>query len=978
MRNGLRSINRLDALREVQRPGLDDVRQLVELLDTGAAAGYFLRGDVSSAWLEPLIAAGAFQKYARVRTATNARWLILRELVAYLERFWKTSPDQVVHVLLSASTRDAWVVGRFMKIIAAMPEGHAAQLVSKVVEWSHARNPFVGADDIIKLMMRFAKSGHADAASSLLWLLVRPIGGTAGHDVVGVFPDDDLQQFVRGPFREFAGLLPEDALRVAQRALKHATRLLAGRHAHLHETTGEQASPTPDLSSWWRAAIEEGSGQDAFPGFEDALVDAVRDALDQVAARDTHQADEITRGYLAEPHSIFKRIALNALSERTAELALLARSVAVRKRLFWDYRLHHEYWRLVPRVFNELSPEQQRKLLKWIRDGRQTDDGDARKHFTRDRLYMLRDCELPREAREYLGMLLAEPDLGCPDHPEFLFYTTSRFGAVAPVSPAQLSEIEPSVFIDYLRDWRPSEGDRSLDSPSEDGLVHEIRAAVSANPSRYASVIDRAAELSPRRLNAFLDALWEGHRQGKQLTWGPILSLASSLVSETGPYAPPSETTAISDEQGTADWPRYVRNAITRLLRDGLDGRSDAMLLSSDLDAARDVLLRLVRDPHPSLEDERERERELREVSKPRDPDWFKFGIMTNRGEAADVLLRYAVRRANEVPQAERQLPRRLEPEVRGALDQLVSDPCRSIRAVLGSWLGNLYLLDRDWLGQNLQALLPSGEDDRLLWEAGWSAFLRFSILNEGLHQVLIPQYRRSAEVVAGRREDDDLLKGFCRNLAAAYSWGWDDIGDDAGLVCQLYRLAGDDAASEMAEALGHRVRGAKGEEGEVDAERTASEWERIERLLRWRIARAARNASQHQKELRAFASWFDAMLERTAAGTDTLRMVLDAITAVPLQHWQAKSVLQHLGAEASQHTMFVAHILRQLVRKSPRDAWMWEQDSINRILDSLFAASDSGALRDAVRVVEYLWRDGYWQHYECHKEQIARLAESS
>ncbi len=56
------------------------------------------------------------------------------------------------------------------------------------------------------------------------------------------------------------------------------------------------------------------------------------------------------------------------------------------------------------------------------------------------------------------------------------------------------------------------------------------------------------------------------------------------------------------------------------------------------------------------------------------------------------------------------------------------------------------------------------------------------------------------------------------------------------------------------------------------------------------------------------------------------------------------------------------------------RDAWHWERDVINQILDKVFASQSSEAHREGVKIIELLWEEGEWEPFEKHREQLTAL----
>ncbi|HUW09130.1 MAG TPA: hypothetical protein VM537_05335, partial [Anaerolineae bacterium] len=861
----LATSRKLDQLRGLPAPSTGDAVCLVDALDTGAAATYFFRQDYrNKGWLQRLAEVGAFRRYAQARAGKRRRWVIFRELTAYLHRVAEAEPGQVADILASLTTKDWWATGQLMKAALALPDEYAARVIPQFVKWCGPNNPFAREEDVIELAERMLRSRYEKEFASLLRLLLKPMVSREGQDVSGIFFDDRLVDFARGQFQHFCSAAPATCLEVAESCLRKAVPLRERSAAERWQGVGLERGKKPDPSSGIRSAIEEHE-QDRYPDFEDGLVVAVRDALAAYVNQSPREATVVIRRYLKSTWSVFRRLALHTLTENTETYPKLAKSAVFRHphglRFFDDTDLHHEYWRLVPAVFDDLSPDSQMRLLKWINAGYPGADEREKQWFAYPRLKMLEGCTLPDETRRYLERLAAE--LGEADHPDFLIYSTSWAGGVSPESPADLEKMTIDDLYEFLDMWRPKADMPSPFGPSYRGVGGELGRLTKSAPDRYLPLVRKMtngidgwmASRTGKHWATYVGSLLSGYREacreGKCLDWSAALDLLERAVpgdtppSEWPDVLPPSG----EDQDWDADW-RGVRGNVTNLIAEGIDPAKAGAIPDGELPRVRDILIRLTRDPFPTSRDEHEHEQKNADTPNAAPVDWHHFAINTNRPEAANVLLRYAVRHANPIVREKRNEPR-VEQKVRDALTALADDPCRSVHSMLGSWLGVLLWLDGDWLKAQLGSFLPMCGKEGDLWEATWVAFLRFGTLYRNLHQHLVPHYERSISECARRKEDDPHLRGLCKHLAAIHTWKWDEVSEESSLISRFYGLARDDAACELAQAFGHFVRNPEKAGGEAP-----EQWPRIESLLRWRIERIAGDPEQHVKELRAFARW--------------------------------------------------------------------------------------------------------------------------
>lgn len=979
----------LDRLRKTKVPSERETRDLHRLLVQAyaGAAGYFFRNDFSeAAWLKPMHEAGIFEEFLgaakdKPDESDVGRWLTARELADYLCRLAKVGDDgvlgQVVEVLKGVGTRDVYATGQFIRAVVKMPVKHAAALVPKLAEWCRTRNPFASEEEIAELAIKLAKAGYRDEGGQAMELLLRPAPEEEGGYVTGVFFGDDLREFVRGQFAEFAREFPEAALAPAERCLEAALPLRDEKRAKWHTATGARP-PISDYSGW-RAAIEDDVAN-GIPHFEDGLVEAVRDALGYLMEREPEKAEEVVKRYLGEgARFIFKRIALHTLAEYHEAYSELAKETATRKDLFDNSDLYHEYWRLVRAVFDELGEEQRRELEGWILAGGNRDDEEGKGWFILLRLKVLEKCDnLSQEAKSRLREL--EAKLGQVDHPEFLVYTrtTAWAGSFAPGSPKSKDELEKMYkdreLVPYLQTWKPKKR-RQPDDPSPEGLGRVLRELVTEEPEEWVGLAEDIDQTKPVYIWFFLDGLQSAWRAGKTFDWGPVLDLCDRVV----PRDPPERWPDAHLRQRKRLWFDFdftwstVRHAVAMLLHDGLVEGREKSIGPEHFEKVRDILVRLVRDPDPTDRRERERLKAAEpEGKKSRSPDWLNVALNTNRGDAALALVRYAVRRANRIVRGELKGDR-LEQAVKRALDGLVRDPCRSIRAVLGSNLDVLWWLDSEWAESKLGEILPTDGRRKNAWEAAWSSFLQYSRLNREMHEQLIEHYRRTIGLVANADEKDTMLEGLCKHLAALYVWEWDDPwSKKPSLVREFYEEAEDAAAAELASALGRFLRTERGEEEEK--KRVREQWPRIKELLEWRIEGIAEKPGEHVREAQGYAAWFREIGELEMAGIGEMESVLRTLAQVRQTGYSLRPVVDYLEKYAKDGPGIAGPVLEGLVTNADRDAWLWEREKIEELVGVLFDSEDDEAKKAAVGVVERLWREGFWQAYEQHREQVAAV----
>lgn len=970
----------LDRLRATPSPCVDDATRLIRLMDRGSAAAYFFRDAFSNTtWLAPLANASAFHKYSRVRTAKRARWMICRELAGYLARVAGSQPDQVKSILAGLSARDPFVVGSFVKALLGMPARVARDLLPQLKKWLRVPEAQWFREDLASLMSSFSRAQHGEEALAIAAIILQPQTGSGGTGVTGAFYDQDLYEFVHGALQDVSASHPEQTLELVERMLRRAIALRNrasleswrravetiedqdARQAALARATTSKA----DTSYVWRPAIEESSRNEVMY-YESALVDAARQALLHMIGDDPSAAETLLAKRLNSRMSIFRRLALHALCEKYEQFRNLATNVASQERFLRDVHARHEYARLLQRAFDDFSDEERRVVADRIVRRSKRYPWEML-----ELLYVLRDKQLTHSARRRL--LRLQGRFGTPDEPGF--HTHFWVGPESPCKLEDLRQQSPEALLDYLQTWEPpSEPERPY-GPSREGLGRAVSALVTEDPDTYLALASRIDSVHPIYVRDYVLGLTQAVRQGKVIDWQPVVDLADRLVPDTPPETWPDSAPPADDKTDANYGLRGTREGIADLLEEGLLPREprpeERRISTSLLPNVRQILLRLVRDTYPTRDEEdRYASRHAQTSREP--PDWTGYAINTARGQATHSLIKYAWRRAWDSREGTGQAPTALEADVREALDTLLRDQCRSVRSVFGFWLWLLHRLDVGWTESRLERILPHDEADNEIWEASWLAFLHYSRgMSEPLYEVLRQDYRRAIRCVA-LAQDGRLLKGLASHLANAYLLTWEALETPGSLIGKFLDTTEDGARSELAESLAREL-GGMGQE----PERMSEYWPRFRAFLEHRVNSAAVDPGAHSKELMALASWCRELPAGELGRLGELGEPLRVVACAPMFQHGVQPLLEYLSRDASADPAVATAIAVSVLRKSPRESWLWQDQEIGRILGVAFASGGQKAQRQAVRMIEVLWDAGLWRFYDSHRDEVARLAEA-
>lgn len=167
------------------------------------------------------------------------------------------------------------------------------------------------------------------------------------------------------------------------------------------------------------------------------------------------------------PWRIFHRIALHLLHVFLEAAPSLVADHLTDRAGFDEPGLRHEYALLSRDQFTHLSPDNQATILRWIdagpdlehfkvsyeeRTGNPLSHEEGQKHADHWRLRRLAPMRgaLPPEWKHRYDELVAE--LGEPEHPEFVSYTTGgSFASTSPKSPEDLGSMSVEEIVGYLK-----------------------------------------------------------------------------------------------------------------------------------------------------------------------------------------------------------------------------------------------------------------------------------------------------------------------------------------------------------------------------------------------------------------------------------------------------------------------------------------------------------------------------------------------
>lgn len=956
---------RMRELAEIHRPSKPQVREALDLIRDEAYARYFfaLLGQLANVgWLVPLASAGAFDEPPEpIRVGDGTLELPTWPASGYLARIGAESPREVLEIARRVRTHNSRVIVDLLYACLQMAPADAAEIVPKLDEWIETPYLSLIPEQAGDLLGHLAKGEEWGAALSLVEILTRPLlppspdqQAVRPWGLVEVQPRFDKWYFdrvVRSQVGTIAEAKPLQVLDILETQLRRAIEL---------ELSVADSLVVSDHSLGWRAAIESHEQNRSRTEFKNVIVEIIRDLGETIATREPEVMEKIAGKWLEHEYSIFRRLAIHLVRlQPECYPDLLIQLFSDRANLD-DTVIHHEFYLLLESAFDKAPQKAQEQLLEWIVEGEPPDELERSREFYRDRygeeppddvvrkwkehwtltrLWALRSHELPTESQGELDRLVAE--MGPPQHPDFLIYTTTHFGPATPISRAKLEHMTADEVVQRLLSWEPPKDASTM--LSREGLGRALEGAVKSKPRTYSWATTRflqAGILRDYYLQRLLWGLHEAWASGRHLSWKPILDACDQIV------------------HWREEWADEARRRVADLLTTALR-KPDHYLPKKYMREARDLLLELVNDPDPRPDFE--------EKWLSTNPDPVSLAINSVRGKALEALLDYA-KRHKDLWRTEERTYRRYAPsrydfdhQVRKALDdRLVLDESRAIRSVFGERLLLLYWLDKDWTRERLPQLFPARPGARELWQATWDAYVSFSKVSREVFELLRPQYRRALKELGARsrmgQEPSRSAYSLAQHLMIAYWVGLEGLDHRPGLLGLFYDQAPNQIRSQAVWMLWRLLA-----EQKPDAD--SEEWHRAKTLWH-RRAHAAHRADEPQNfadELLGFLRWLDSVPEGLAS---LYSLIEAAIPHYELARGPGRSLPEFLERESSKHPALACQLLLQVIdRAGDEISALVRPDEIRTILQQAIDSRESDALSCAVDAINLLGELGAWEY---------------
>jgi hypothetical protein len=970
----------LDNLKGINNPSGRQVNQLVSLIKQPSLLRYFFHDLNNPAWLPELKEAGVFSHPPEPVKEGDEYYITRWEASEYLARVANVHPDLVVEIALQIETEDFRIHQDLLQAALNMPPAIAAGMVPAAIEWVVGGHFASSVPECVgKLMVYLGKGGQWEASLNLLKALTEPI--------IDPPPDKDKEQtlviqlskarprYDKFIFEEIMERQVPDLIQICPLRVMTAleNQLIKAIEC---EREARGGSRNEDRSISWRSAIEDDLQDRHHQDMKALLTTALRNALEEAARQDPDESRNILERYLEHRYSIFRRLAIHVVRFYPDHYREFVNRLLDNRENLHDRDIYHEFYLLMESAFDKAPRDVQQRLLDWIMEGEPPESLERRKRWYKDthggveppedlvrqwrdnwslrRLWALHDYDLPSEHRIRLSEMVAE--LGEPEHPSFLHYTTPMMTSSfirypSPRSKDELVAMTPEEVLDYIKGYdQPTEKFR----PSPEGLGRVLREVVQEEPEEYAAIAPRFSEpgVRPVYMYSLLGGLENACKRAKSFDWEPVLVFCAEVIQGADE----------DDRPGTHSETTYttVHLQVVNLLQEALcqDGHAVSMEQMANV---RDILLDLLHHPDPTVEYE-----QSSYGSASMDP--ATLSLNTVRGKAMHTLIIYALHRArlldNQAPKKEgTSAERRLEPKVREALTEKLDktkDPSWAVHATFGQYLPNLSYLDQDWLTQHLTQIFPAEADKQAYWQAAWDSYVSFNRLYNDLYRALRREYRRAVDQLPERSEDRAGLERVSEQLAGhlmiAYWRGLEELEGDESLISLFFKEAPDDIRAHAVWILGSGLR-------EVKPSANSEVWQRLRKLWEMRIATAkqAPDPSAFRQELAFFAMWLENVPENLGSVYPLVEAIIPHLER-SRQNRQKRKVIEYLAAQAEDHPALAARLLLKIIEQGKQPLYRGQQET-RAILEAAMKSEDDEARSCAEVAINLLGERGQYEY---------------
>jgi hypothetical protein len=925
-------------------PTKSQIDTAVQRMRSPEFAAYFFARLQNPKWIAPLSDAGLFAH----PPPTMQYWPASN----YLMRMAPQAPKDVANQLAQIETQNPWVIGDIVKAALATPVEVAMLLVPVICRAAREGSLWIYLKDASDLCIALAKANHADAAIALAEALFRPTFENRGEE-----PARRDEYWYKKCLEQVVPVLAEYKPPESLSMLCDWVSLsVEAKHA---------VDAGANYSYLWRAAIEEHE-QNRDYDFAGAMVGFVREGFEKAVHAGGMRLTQALEIVARFSHIIFQRLRIHLIGEFANQNIELARQTIMDHNLLDDLDCMHEYSRLVERRLDLLTAEQQTEWFGWIYAGPDMSDFDQNppKPTEEYRQAWIEDWQL--EKLHWVRAYLAGPSRelydslvsrhGQPAAADMVVRISS--GVIGDESPMSVEELAAMTFdeaVDQVSKWRP-QADRHS-GPSITGLASVFEQYVAKSPTEDSAKALILINLPAIFIRAFISQITQAVKAGKEIELTSMIELCEWVVKR--PVDEPSSLRRWAEGRVDEGW-QWTRDEIARFIHEVCAAQNDGKP-RFPMDRFRQRIWQLI---EPLCRDRAE-SNVIRDTSQddPRVHDYLQLAINSPRGKGVEAGLEFARWVANHIKEFDGKqeiVPSGFEaiPEVRQMLEWQIASENRSLEALsmIGSRIGLMYWIDKQWLENNANRLFSLEDTDRdgaaaHGW-AAWNAFLVWNRPHIEFYRIFKSQFayavKRTVDVNEIERGREQPLFHLGEHLMLLYGRGQLDLDDDRGFLREFIENGCAEVRQHAISFVGLSLEREEGIPEEII--------QRFQKLWDFYWPEPGKKDAEHSAKEDLFGAWFASGRFPAHWALDRLQQFIE-VNPNPQPDYEIPPKLAEIA-----HVDLVKSVrMLDRILRANREGWRLQNwmDSAKQILS--MAMSAPGEAHDcAKKLIDYLGRRGY------------------
>ncbi len=291
-----------------------------------------------------------------------------------------------------------------------------------------------------------------------------------------------------------------------------------------------------DPWSYNRPAIETHEQNKHLPRDYYLLIDICRDCLEWLLRNDYEYGRFLIEDWIKSPVSLLRRLAIHGITEDT--------NIKPDEKFQWilcndlvrPTSVHHEFYRLLQKVYPNLNDKLRNKLIDYIYESIEAEisnNPNINPNKFRYKLFNLLiwldnsvegSCPLVRKRLKEIKE--KHPDWKVREYPDFTHWSTGvKVGLESPISANELRKKSLSEVIHLLLTYK----ENNFWGPSREGLLNELGVAIAQDPDWGLDLMEKLCSVDEDISHVWKQLLWmfsEANLSEKQ--WKKLLFLIES------------------------------------------------------------------------------------------------------------------------------------------------------------------------------------------------------------------------------------------------------------------------------------------------------------------------------------------------------------------------------------------------------------------------------------------------------------------